>query len=96
MEECWDHDSEARLTAVCVEERILDMMALWAQDSKQKGGHSGSPGLPVKLHTLLELSSKNIFLKIFQNLFIEIIDYSNACTCITVLVEILVRTKFRY
>lgn len=37
MEECWDHDSEARLTAVCVEERVLDMVALWAQDSKQKG-----------------------------------------------------------
>lgn len=47
MEECWDHDSEARLTAVCVEERILDMMALWAQDSKQKGGHSVSPSLPA-------------------------------------------------
>lgn len=37
MEECWDHDSEARLTAVCVEERVQDMVALWVQDSKQKG-----------------------------------------------------------
>ncbi|XP_061181387.1 uncharacterized protein LOC133189957 [Saccostrea echinata] len=37
IEECWDHDSEARLTAVCVEERILDMIALWSQEGKQKG-----------------------------------------------------------
>ena len=37
MEDCWDHDAEARLTAMCVEERILDMMILWTQDSKHKG-----------------------------------------------------------
>ena len=37
MEDCWDHDAEARLTSMCVEERILDMMILWTHDSKHKG-----------------------------------------------------------
>lgn len=36
MEDCWDHDAEARLTSMCVEERIMDMMILWTQDSKHK------------------------------------------------------------
>ncbi|XP_038058132.1 bone morphogenetic protein receptor type-2-like [Patiria miniata] len=29
IEDCWDHDSEARLTALCVEERIIELMVLW-------------------------------------------------------------------
>lgn len=29
IEECWDHDAEARLTALCVEERIIELMVLW-------------------------------------------------------------------
>ncbi|KAJ8306946.1 hypothetical protein KUTeg_015030 [Tegillarca granosa] len=37
VEDCWDHDAEARLTAMCVEERILDMMSLWEQEIKLKG-----------------------------------------------------------
>ncbi|XP_060063193.1 bone morphogenetic protein receptor type-2-like [Ylistrum balloti] len=37
IEDCWDHDAEARLTAMCVEERISDLMTLWSQDSKHKG-----------------------------------------------------------
>lgn len=37
LEDCWDHDAEARLTSFCVIERILDLASLWAQDSRQKG-----------------------------------------------------------
>lgn len=37
IEDCWDHDAEARLTAMCVEERVSDLMTLWSQDSKHKG-----------------------------------------------------------
>lgn len=39
IEECWDHDAEARLTALCVEERIIEMNVLWAHyhDNKNKG-----------------------------------------------------------
>ncbi|XP_033732873.1 uncharacterized protein LOC117322207 [Pecten maximus] len=37
IEDCWDHDAEARLTAMCVEERVSDLITLWSQDSKQKG-----------------------------------------------------------
>ncbi|XP_070536397.1 bone morphogenetic protein receptor type-2-like isoform X1 [Ptychodera flava] len=29
MEDCWDQDAEARLTALCVEERMLELMTLW-------------------------------------------------------------------
>ena len=41
IEECWDHDAEARLTALCVEERIIEMNVLWAhhQDNRNKGIH---------------------------------------------------------
>lgn len=37
IEDCWDHDAEARLTSFCVIERIMDLTTLWAQDSRQKG-----------------------------------------------------------
>ncbi|KAK3591222.1 hypothetical protein CHS0354_003854 [Potamilus streckersoni] len=37
IEECWDHDAEARLTAQCVEERILELKNLWTLDNKHKG-----------------------------------------------------------
>lgn len=37
IEDCWDHDAEARLTSFCVIERIMDLTSLWAQDSRQKG-----------------------------------------------------------
>ncbi|KAH8023315.1 hypothetical protein HPB51_011758 [Rhipicephalus microplus] len=29
IEDCWDHDAEARLTAVCVEERLAELPVLW-------------------------------------------------------------------
>lgn len=29
IEDCWDHDAEARLTALCVEERLLELPLLW-------------------------------------------------------------------
>ncbi|XP_064643869.1 bone morphogenetic protein receptor type-2-like isoform X2 [Lineus longissimus] len=36
IEDCWDQDAEARLTAMCVEERILEMTNLW-EAVKHKG-----------------------------------------------------------
>jgi bone morphogenetic protein receptor type-2 len=29
IEDCWDHDAEARLTALCVEERLMELPLLW-------------------------------------------------------------------
>jgi len=29
IEECWDQDAEARVSAVCVEERTREMSSLW-------------------------------------------------------------------
>ncbi|ELU02740.1 hypothetical protein CAPTEDRAFT_117843 [Capitella teleta] len=37
IEDCWDQDAEARLTAMCVEERALDMTTLW------ENRHKGTP-----------------------------------------------------
>ncbi|KAK7092728.1 hypothetical protein V1264_008428 [Littorina saxatilis] len=37
IEECWDADAEARLTALCVEERLSDLPNLWAQEIKHRG-----------------------------------------------------------
>jgi len=34
MEDCWDQDAEARLTALCVEERLSELPALW---ERQRG-----------------------------------------------------------
>lgn len=31
MEDCWDHDAEARLTAQCAEERLADLILLSPQ-----------------------------------------------------------------
>ena len=30
IEDCWDQDGEARLTAMCVEERVQEMETLWS------------------------------------------------------------------
>ena len=37
IEDCWDADAEARLTAMCVEERALDMALLWDTRLSSKG-----------------------------------------------------------
>ena len=35
IDDCWDQDAEARLTSLCVEERVLEMITLW--DVRHKG-----------------------------------------------------------
>lgn len=37
IEECWDTDAEARLTALCVEERLSELPHLWAHEIKHRG-----------------------------------------------------------
>ncbi|XP_064611286.1 bone morphogenetic protein receptor type-2-like [Liolophura sinensis] len=37
IEDCWDSDAEARLTALCVEERLAEIAVLWANDVRHKG-----------------------------------------------------------
>ncbi|XP_076872026.1 bone morphogenetic protein receptor type-2a [Brachyhypopomus gauderio] len=32
MEDCWDQDAEARLTAQCAEERLAELLLLWERD----------------------------------------------------------------
>lgn len=32
MEDCWDQDAEARLTAQCVEERLAELLILWERE----------------------------------------------------------------
>lgn len=35
IEDCWDQDADARLTVLCVEERVVDMASLW--ETRHKG-----------------------------------------------------------
>ena len=35
IEDCWDQDADARLTVLCVEERVVDMATLW--ETRHKG-----------------------------------------------------------
>lgn len=44
IEDCWDHDAEARLTAVCVEERLAELPVLW---ERHKAGLSVSGVSPT-------------------------------------------------
>lgn len=32
MEDCWDQDAEARLTAQCAEERLAELLLIWDRD----------------------------------------------------------------
>ncbi|KAI1289772.1 Bone morphogenetic protein receptor type-2 [Halotydeus destructor] len=44
MTECWDHDGEARLTALCVEERLYELPILWERHrSALLCGHGSLP-----------------------------------------------------
>lgn len=38
MDECWDADAEARLTANCVEERLAELPSLWEKPKVPAGG----------------------------------------------------------
>jgi len=35
IEECWDQDAEARISAVCVEERTREMAMFWENRHKR-------------------------------------------------------------
>lgn len=45
ISECWDHDGEARLTALCVEERVAEWPVLW--DRHRAALVSGHGNLPL-------------------------------------------------
>lgn len=49
-EDCWDHDAEARLTALCTEERILEMSAMRPRTSH----------IPVETNVLLKSSTTTL------------------------------------
>ncbi|XP_041459768.1 bone morphogenetic protein receptor type-2-like [Lytechinus variegatus] len=59
IEDCWDHDAEARLTALCVEERIIELMVLWDKH------HTVSPtinpttqGNAIPTHTMTDYTAR--------------------------------------
>ncbi|KAH9492437.1 hypothetical protein Btru_051109 [Bulinus truncatus] len=37
IEDCWDTDAEARLTSLCVQERVTDIAVLWVNGTKHRG-----------------------------------------------------------
>lgn len=61
MEECWDHDAEARLSAGCVEERIAQARRLTAAVSPPTSDHNALlvPSVqPVPMVTNVDLPPK--------------------------------------
>lgn len=56
-EDCWDPDSEARLTALCVEERLIEIATLKAR----------SHFVPVNITTLSTNNNQNNFISINTN-----------------------------
>ncbi|XP_046712671.1 bone morphogenetic protein receptor type-2a isoform X2 [Silurus meridionalis] len=55
MEDCWDQDAEARLTAQCAEERLAELLVLWEREK------STSPAVNIStaLHNHRNLSHGN-------------------------------------
>lgn len=45
IEDCWDHDAEARLTALCVEERLMELPDLW--NRYKNGTINNGPSLGI-------------------------------------------------
>ncbi|CAB3374502.1 Hypothetical predicted protein [Cloeon dipterum] len=66
IEDCWDQDAEARLTALCVEERLKELPIIW---ERLKGGnllHTGvSPtvNLPTQTATINNNNNNNFNLE---------------------------------
>lgn len=59
IEDCWDHDAEARLTALCVEERIIELMVLW--DKHRMISPTINPttqGNAIPTHTMNEYTTR--------------------------------------
>ncbi|KAG8195405.1 hypothetical protein JTE90_001417 [Oedothorax gibbosus] len=52
IEDCWDQDAEARLTTLCVEERITELPVLWERD---KAGLTVSTQLSPSINPLSNL-----------------------------------------
>uniref|UniRef100_A0A8B9KMH0 receptor protein serine/threonine kinase n=1 Tax=Astyanax mexicanus TaxID=7994 RepID=A0A8B9KMH0_ASTMX len=45
MEDCWDQDAEARLTAQCAEERLAELLLLWERDKSMSPALNRSTAL---------------------------------------------------
>ena len=61
VEECWDHDAEARLSAGCVEERIAQARRLTATIAPPTSDHNAltvSTLAPVPMVTNVDLPPK--------------------------------------
>ncbi|KAI2663348.1 Bone morphogenetic protein receptor type-2 [Labeo rohita] len=45
MEDCWDQDAEARLTAQCAEERLAELLLIWDREKSVSPALNGSTAL---------------------------------------------------
>ena len=71
IEDCWDQDAEARLTARCVEERLLEMAALW------EARHKGKPSVSLVLLKLMFIYLLNMFSLVLQRKWMQGCDKSH-------------------
>ncbi|XP_071493800.1 uncharacterized protein [Diadema antillarum] len=59
IEDCWDHDAEARLTALCVEERIIELMVLWDKHNTVSPTiNPTTQGNTLPTHTITDYTSR--------------------------------------
>uniref|UniRef100_A0A673KL86 receptor protein serine/threonine kinase n=1 Tax=Sinocyclocheilus rhinocerous TaxID=307959 RepID=A0A673KL86_9TELE len=60
MEDCWDQDAEARLTAQCAEERLAELLLIWDREKSVSPALNPSTALQMpKVGSFLEHSSTN-------------------------------------
>lgn len=70
IEDCWDHDAEARLTALCVEERLAELPLLW---DRYKSGTLTSATNMYSLNTLANINNQINRLKSATNSYHNLI-----------------------
>ncbi|GIY18607.1 bone morphogenetic protein receptor type-2 [Caerostris extrusa] len=58
IEDCWDQDAEARLTTLCVEERISELPVLWERD---KAGLNVTSGISPSLNPVSNLCKSSSY-----------------------------------
>ncbi|GFT27346.1 bone morphogenetic protein receptor type-2 [Nephila pilipes] len=58
IEDCWDQDAEARLTTLCVEERISELPVLWERD---KAGLNVISGINPSLNPVSNICKSSSF-----------------------------------
>lgn len=61
IEDCWDHDAEARLSAMCVEGRLSELPVLWERYKSSLGVNGVSPTINPLSHLVITQRQGDLF-----------------------------------